>query len=308
MLREEAPDLVAICTPSGDHAAHVLAAVRAGVTNVVVEKPMALRLEDADSMIAECSRAGARLFVVKQNRYNLPIRKLREALDSGRFGRLVLGAVRVRWCRRQDYYDQSPWRGTWEMDGGVFSNQASHHLDMLVWMLGDVATVQAMGSTRLVDIEAEDTGIALLRFASGALGVVEATTAARPRDLEGSISILGENGTVEVGGFAMNEMSAWSFADPTPDDERVIEDYRTNPPDVYGFGHHAYYLDVFSALERDAPPPVDGVEGRRSLEVITAIYESMQSGRAVSLPVVPVHSLLGRDPRLAAAASGACEP
>jgi len=175
---------------------------------------MALRLRDADLMIEAAEKADARLFVVKQNRYNLPIVKLKEALDKGRFGRLVLGAVRVRWCRRQDYYDQAPWRGTWAMDGGVFSNQASHHVDMLVHMMGEVEEASALTTTRLVSIEAEDTGIAMLRFRNGALGVIEATTAARPVDLEGSISILGQNGTVEVGGFAMNEMKVWRFADP----------------------------------------------------------------------------------------------
>jgi len=294
MIAAESPDLLAVCTPSGLHAEGVIAAARAGVPNIVVEKPMALRLEDADAMIAACAESGARLFVVKQNRYNLPIKKLRAALEEGRFGKLVLGAVRVRWCRRQEYYDQAPWRGTWAMDGGVFSNQASHHVDMLAFMMGEVASVKAISATRLASIEAEDTGLALLRFASGALGVIEATTAARPEDLEGSISILGENGTVEVGGFAMNEITVWKFADERPEDAEVLERYRTNPPDVYGFGHHEYYKDVFDAVARDEPPLVDGREGRKSLEVITAIYESIESGREVHFPFTPSHSRLGR--------------
>lgn len=294
MIASESPDLLAVCTPSGLHAEGVIAASRAGVKNIVVEKPMALRLPDADAMIAACDENGTRLFVVKQNRYNLPIKKLREALESGRFGKLVLGAVRVRWCRRQDYYDQASWRGTWAMDGGVFSNQASHHVDMLAYMMGEVASVKAMAATRLVSIEAEDTGVALLRFRSGALGVVEATTAARPADLEGSISILGENGTVEVGGFAMNEMTVWRFAEEKPEDAEVLERYRTNPPDVYGFGHHEYYRDVFDAIAKDEPPLVDGREGRKSLEVITAIYESIESGREVRFPFTPAHSRLGQ--------------
>ena len=294
MLEAEYPDLLSVCTPSGDHCEQVLAASRAGVANVLVEKPMALTLADADAMIAQCDRAGTRLFVVKQNRYNLPIRKLRAALDQGRFGKLVLGTVRVRWCRRQDYYDQAPWRGTWAMDGGVFSNQASHHVDMLLHTMGDVRSVKAMSATRLVSIEAEDTGIALLRFANGALGIVEATTAARPEDLEGSISILGERGTVVVGGFAMNEMSVWRFEDPTEEDGSVLETSRTNPPDVYGFGHHAYYEDAFDAMDAGRKPTVDGREGRRSLEVITALYESIESGREISLPFEPALSRLGR--------------
>ena len=293
MIAAESPDLLAVCTPSGLHAQGVIAAARAGVRNIVVEKPMALLLTDADRMIAACAESATRLFVVKQNRYNLPIKKLRKALEEGRFGKLVLGAVRVRWCRRQDYYDQAPWRGTWAMDGGVFSNQASHHVDMLAFMMGDVRSVKAIAATRLVSIEAEDTGLAILQFASGALGVIEATTAARPEDLEGSISILGENGTVEVGGFAMNEITVWKFADERPEDAEVLERYRTNPPDVYGFGHHEYYKDVFDAIAKDEPPLVDGREGRKSLEVITAIYESIASGSEVRFPFTPAHSRLG---------------
>ncbi|HEV2063943.1 MAG TPA: Gfo/Idh/MocA family oxidoreductase [Thermoanaerobaculia bacterium] len=293
LIEREKPDLVTICTPSGNHAEQVLLASRAGVKSVIVEKPMALRLSDADAMIAECERRGTLLMVVKQNRYNLPIKKLREAMDHGRFGKLVLGAVRVRWCRRQDYYDQDAWRGKWASDGGVFSNQASHHVDMLVHLLGDVASVRAVTSTRLVRIEAEDTGVALLTFRSGALGVIEATTAARPEDLEGSISILGENGTVEVGGFAMNEMKVWRFSNQGPEDEGVLDRYRTNPPDVYGFGHHEFLDHAINAIRTGAPAPVDGREGRRSLEVITAIYESSEAGTDVRLPFTPRRSRLG---------------
>jgi UDP-N-acetyl-2-amino-2-deoxyglucuronate dehydrogenase len=293
LIGRERPDLICVCTPSGSHAALVVSAAHAGVPNVVVEKPMALRLADADAMIEECEKRGVRLFVVKQNRYNLPIKKLQEALDHGRFGKLVLGAVRVRWCRRQDYYDQDAWRGTWAEDGGVFSNQASHHVDMLVRMMGPVASVRAMMATSLVRIEAEDTGVAVLTFRNGALGVIEATTAARPEDLEGSISILGERGTVEVGGFAMNEMRVWRFADPGPEDEGVLDRYRTNPPDVYGFGHHEFLSEAVSAIRRGAPPAVDGREGRKSLEVIAAIYESAASGADVGLPFTPRHSRLG---------------
>lgn len=297
LIEREKPDLVTVCTPSGNHSEQVLLAARAGVRNIIVEKPMALRLEDADAMIAECDRRGARLMVVKQNRYNLPIKKLREAMDHGRFGKLVLGAVRVRWCRRQDYYDQDSWRGTWASDGGVFANQASHHVDMLVDLMGEVASVRALTATRLVRIEAEDTGVALLSFRNGALGVLEATTAARPEDLEGSISILGENGTVEVGGFAMNEMKVWRFSNPGPEDDGVLDRYRSNPPDVYGFGHHEFLEHAIDAIRTGGPSPVDGREGRRSLEVITAIYESAESGSEVRLPFTPRLSRLGQPAR-----------
>ncbi len=293
MIAREKPDLVSICTPSGSHVRIALLASDAGVPNLIVEKPMALRLQDADAMIETCESNGTRLFVVKQNRYNLSIKKLREAIDHGRFGKLVLGAVRLRWCRRQDYYDQASWRGTWAMDGGVFSNQASHHVDMLVYMMGEVESVRAVTATCLVRIEAEDTGIAMLRFKNGALGVIEATTAARPEDLEGSISILGENGTVEVGGFAMNEMKIWRFANPGPEDEGVLDRYRTNPPDVYGFGHHEFLTEAVKAIRTGGPAFVDGREGRKSLELITAIYESAESGSEVRFPFVPRRSRLG---------------
>jgi UDP-N-acetyl-2-amino-2-deoxyglucuronate dehydrogenase len=259
-----------------------------------VEKPMALTLDDAENMIRACDQAGAKLFVIKQNRFNVPILKAREALDAGRFGRLVMGTVRVRWCRGQDYYDQDPWRGTWALDGGVLTNQASHHVDMLEWMMGDVESVFAMSRTALVNIEAEDTAVVSVRFANGALGVIEATTATRPRDLEGSVSILGEGGTVVVGGFAMNKMETWSFAKKQPGDDEVMAKYSVNPPNVYGFGHQAYYEHVVDCIKNDRKQLVDGLEGRRSLELIMAIYESIETGREVPLRFRPSRCRLGQ--------------
>src|SRR6195256_6839151 len=164
-------DAVAVLTPSGMHPQHVIACAKAG-KHVLVEKPMALRLEDADAMMRACDEAGVKLFVVKQNRFNVPVVKAREALDAGRFGRLILGTVRVRWCREQSYYDQDAWRGTWALDGGVLTNQASHHIDLLEWIMGDVDSVYAIAATQLVKIEAENTAVVALRFASGALGVI----------------------------------------------------------------------------------------------------------------------------------------
>lgn len=286
-------DVVSIATPSGKHASVCLdlASYR---KHLIVEKPMALTLQDADAMIEACEHAGVRLFVVKQNRYNLPVVKLREAMEAGRFGKLVMGTVRVRWCRTQDYYDQDAWRGTWADDGGVFANQASHHVDLLQWMMGDVETVYAQSATRLVNIEVEDTGVAVLRFSNGALGVIEATTATRPRDLEGSISILGENGTVEIDGFAVNRMKTWMFRDGLDSDREVLERYRENPPNVYGFGHRRFLQEVADCIIHDRPGAVDGRAGRRSLELITAIYESIESGGTVSLPPRPENSRLGR--------------
>jgi UDP-N-acetyl-2-amino-2-deoxyglucuronate dehydrogenase len=254
---------------------------------------MALTLHDADAMIRVCDRMGTKLFVVKQNRYNLPVVKLRQAVLAGRFGRMVMGTVRVRWSRHQAYYDQDEWRGTWAMDGGVFSNQASHHVDLLEWMLGEPISVFARSRTALVDIETEDTGVAIVRFASGALGVIEVTTATRPKDLEGSLSLLGENGSVEIGGFAVNEMKTWNFVDEQPDDADVLERYRQNPPNVYGFGHREYLNNVVLAVSEKTPALVDGLEGRRSLELISAIYESIETGEEVTLRFEPKQCRLG---------------
>ena len=286
-------DVVSILTPSGLHAEHAIAVAKAG-KHVVVEKPMALRLGDADAMIRACDEAGVKMFVIKQNRFNVPILKAREALQKGRFGRLVLGSVRVRWCRPQAYYDQDPWRGTWKFDGGVLSNQASHHIDMLEWFMGDVESVHARAATALVNIEAEDTAVATVQFTNGALGIIEATTAARPKDIEGSFSMLGERGMVEIGGFAMNEIRHWMFADAEPEDEEVRARYSVNPPNVYGFGHHAYYAHVMDCLERGGSALVDGLEGRKSLELITALYESIETGNPVGLRFRPKLSRLGR--------------
>lgn len=295
LLERSELDVVAVLTPSGLHAEHVMAVARAR-KHVVVEKPMALRLSDADAMIRACDEAGVKMFVVKQNRFNVPVLKLREALDAGRFGRLVLGTVRVRWCRDQAYYDQDAWRGTWRFDGGVLSNQASHHIDLLEWMMGDVESVRAIATTALVDVEVEDTAVATLRFSNGALGVIEATTATRPRDLEGAISILGETGAVEIGGFAVNEMRVWQFSTPLPSDEEVLTRYSVNPPSVYGFGHQAYYQHVVECLASGGPALVDGLEGRRSLELISALYESIETGRDVELGFRPKRCRLGIGP------------
>ena len=297
-------DVVTIATPSGAHAPVCLDLAPYG-KHLVVEKPMALTLADADAMISACDKAGARLFVVQQNRYNLPVLKLREALEAGRFGKLVIGTVRVRWCRTQAYYDQDAWRGTWADDGGVFANQASHHVDLLQWMMGSVNSVYATSATRLVNIEVEDTGVAVLKFASGALGVIEATTATRPSDLEGSISILGENGTVEIGGFAVNRMKTWNFSDNLDTDPGLLEKYRENPPNVYGFGHQRYLQHVVDSIVDGKPGAVDGREGRQSLELITAIYEAIESGSSVPLHFRPEKSRLGRREPIRASGSTA---
>jgi UDP-N-acetyl-2-amino-2-deoxyglucuronate dehydrogenase len=292
MMQSEDIDVVVILTESGYHAEHTIRLAKYG-KHIVVEKPMALTLKDADEMIRACDSNKIRLFVVKQNRFNVPVRKLREAIEAGRFGRLLLGSIRVRWCRRQDYYDQAPWRGTWALDGGVLANQASHHVDLLEWMMGDVASVFARSTRALANIETEDTIVGTVSFTSGALGTIEATTATRPVDLEGSISILGERGSVEIGGFAVNEIKVWKFEEELPSDEDVRTKYSVNPPNVYGFGHQAYYEHLVDSLQRDTPHLVDGLVGRRSIELISAFYESVETGREVALRFTPKMCRLG---------------
>jgi len=287
-------DAVTILTESGKHCENVLALAPYG-KDIVVEKPMALTIDDADRMILTCDKYDVKLFVIKQNRFNVPVVKLREALEQGRFGKLVMGTVRVRWCRPQRYYDQDAWRGTWKYDGGVLTNQASHHVDLLEWMMGDVESVFAKSRTALVDIEAEDTAVVVLRFKNGALGVIEATTATRPKDLEGSISILGEEGSVVIGGFAVNEMQTWNFKEPRPEDENVLSEFSVNPPNVYGFGHQEYYNHVVACIKGRESQLVDGIEGRRSLELISAIYESIETGKEIKLRFSPQRCKLGGD-------------
>ena len=302
-------DVVCVLTPSGAHADHSIAVARHG-RHVVVEKPMALKLADADRMIAECEAGGVKLFIVKQNRFNLPVRELRRALEAGRFGKLVLGSVRVRWCRPQSYYDQDAWRGTWAHDGGVFSNQASHHVDLLEWMMGDVESVFAKASNASARIEAEDTGVVVVKFRNGALGTIEATTAVRPADLEGSLSVIGEKGSVEIAGFAVNQLRTWKFADDTEAaGAEMLARMSENPPNVYGLGHVRFLESVVASLRDDLPPSVDGVAGRRSLELITAIYESIESGKEVMLPFEPRHCKLGQpDDAKARSIAPAAEP
>ena len=276
-------DVVSILTPSGLHAEHAIDMAKYR-KHVVVEKPMALTLQDADRMISACDANGVRLFVVKQNRYNQPVKKLREAVEAGRFGKLVLGTVRVRWCRPQKYYDQDKWRGTWAYDGGVFANQASHHVDLLQWMMGEVESVFAKTSTALVNIETEDTGVVIVRFKNGALGVIEATTATRPKDLEGSISVLGEKGSVRIGGVAVNQIEHWVFDTPHEADAQIHDaSYQTGS--VYGFGHPLYYDNVIASMRGEALPETDGREGLKSLELLIAMYLSARDGKRISLPL-----------------------
>lgn len=292
MMTQSEIDVAVVLTPSGYHAENVIQLAKYG-KHIMVEKPMALTLDDADAMISACDTHNCKLFVIKQNRFNLPVIKLREALEEGRFGKLVMGTVRVRWARHQAYYDQDEWRGTWHMDGGVLTNQASHHIDLLEWMMGEVDSVYAMATTRLAEIETEDTAVVTLKFRNGALGIVEATTAARPTNIEGSVSILGERGTVVVGGIAVNRMDTWVFEDKRSEDAVVMAEFSENPPDVYGFGHQAYYAHVVKCIAEGGPNLVDGMAGRKSLELISAIYESIETGQEVRLRFAPRQCKLG---------------
>lgn len=273
LARHPEIDVVDIATPTGVHARHAIAALAAG-RHVVVEKPMALRVEDARAMVAAARKARRRLFIVQQNRFNPAVRAARAALEQGRFGKLVLGAVRVRWKREQAYYEQDDWHGTWALDGGVMAQQASHHLDLLQWFLGDVASVRCDAATRLLDIEVEDTAAATLRFESGAIGTFEATVCARPHDMEASISLLGEKGSVIIGGKAVNEIVHWEFASPRPEDASIIASGSSQIPDVYGHGHEPYLRDVAEAILTGRPALVEGPEGLKNVRILTALYES----------------------------------
>ena len=281
MLASVECDVVTIATPSGLHPAHGIVAARAG-KHVVSEKPMAISLEGADSLIAACADNGVRLFVVKQNRLNPAIQLLKRAVEKGRFGRIHSANCTVRWARPQEYYDQAPWRGTWAMDGGAFMNQASHYVDLIQWLAGPVDSVVAMTATQERRIEAEDSGAAVLRFRNGAIGVLDVTMLTYPKNLEGSLTILGDRGSVKIGGTAVNRVETWLFED-YDDDDKLIEAAATTPPSVYGFGHEGYYRNVVRVLSGDGVPDTDGAEGRKSLEIILAIYESARTGRAVAL-------------------------
>jgi len=293
MLSNEDLDVVSVLTPSGTHPGIAIDVMNSG-RNVIVEKPMALLLQDADRMIECADKNGVKLFVVKQNRFNLAVQKARVALQNDRFGKLVLGTVRVRWCRNQAYYDQDDWRGTWAMDGGVLANQASHHIDLLQWFMGPVESVMAITTCALVKIETEDTAVAILRFVNGALGIIEATTATRPKDIEGSLSLLGEKGTVEIGGFAVNKIKIWNFIEETKVDENIRKDFSENPPNVYGNGHEPYLRQVFESLDSGRTSLVEGLEGRKSIEIINALYESAVTGKQVFIHNQFKNSPLGR--------------
>lgn len=276
-------DLVILATPSGLHAAQAMAVAAAG-RHVMTEKPMATRWQDGQAMVQACDRAGVHLFVVKQNRNNPTLQLLKRAVEARRFGRICLVTVNVFWSRPQAYYDSAAWRGTWEFDGGAFMNQASHYVDMLDWLIGPVESVQAYTATLLRAIEVEDTGVLALRWRGGTLGSLNVTMLTHPRNFEGSVTVLGEHGTVRVGGMAVNRIDHWEFATPDPMDAEVERaSYETSS--VYGHGHPRYYQNVIETLRGTARPATDGREGLHSLELLIATYLSARDGRRVALPL-----------------------
>ncbi|SEA73327.1 UDP-N-acetyl-2-amino-2-deoxyglucuronate dehydrogenase [Thiothrix caldifontis] len=282
MLAQHKPDLVSLCTPSGIHADQAALAAKHGV-HVITEKPMATRWSDGVRMVKACDEAGVRLFVVKQNRRNTTLQLLKRAVEEKRFGKIHMVHLNVFWTRPQAYYDQAKWRGTWEFDGGAFMNQASHYVDLLDWLIGPVDKVQAMMSTTR-DIEVEDTGVLNVRWRNGALGSMSVTMLTYPQNLEGSITILGEKGTVRIGGVAVNDIQLWQFDEPRDYDAQTQSaNYETTS--VYGFGHPLYYKNVVDVMRGVAEPETDGREGLKSLEMLIAAYLSARDGKTVSLPL-----------------------
>ena len=283
MLEKEQLDAVSICTPSGLHPAIGIDVAKHKI-NVITEKPMAISVEGADKLIHACDENNVQLFVVKQNRLNTTMQLLKQAVDKGRFGRIYLAQSNVFWQRPQSYYDAAKWRGTWEFDGGAFLNQASHYVDALYWLLGNVASVMAYTATMARNIEAEDTGCAILNFRSGIIASLNVTMLTYPKNFEGSITIIGEKGTVKVGGVAVNKIEKWDFEE-YDDDDRIAEEVNYLPPNVYGFGHNPFYRNVIDVLLHKAEPLTDGRDGRKSVEIVQAIYLSAKTGKRISLPL-----------------------
>lgn len=283
LLKSTTADLVILTTPSGLHPEQAIQVAVAG-RHVMTEKPMATRWHDGVRMVKACDDANVRLFVVKQNRRNATLQLLKKAIEQDRFGRIYSVAMNVFWTRPQEYYDAAKWRGTWEFDGGAFMNQASHYIDLLHWMIGPVESVMAYTATLARNIEVEDSGVAAIRWRSGAMGTLNVTMLTYPKNMEGSITILGEKGTVRIGGLAVNEIQTWEFADTRPEDAEVAaSNYQTTS--VYGFGHPLYYANVIETLRGQAEPETDGREGLITLELLIAMYLSSRDGKRVALPL-----------------------
>lgn len=286
MLEKERPDLVAICTESGMHGKIALDCIAIG-SNLIIEKPIALSLEEADKIIERAKEKNLKVSACHQNRFNKSIQKIREAVEQKRFGKLLHGTAHIRWNRGEDYYKQAPWRGTWEQDGGALMNQCIHNIDLLRWMMGD-EIIEVIGMTdNLIHnyIDAEDLGLALIRFANGSYGIIEGTTNIFPKNLEETLYIFGEKGTVKAGGKSVNLIEIWQFADNLDEPEEIKETYNENPPNIYGFGHNPLYADVINAIKNDREPYVTAEDGRRALELVLAIYKSAAESKSVKFPL-----------------------
>lgn len=292
LMGKEKIDVVSILTPSGIHAKNVIELSQYG-KHMVVEKPMALTVDDADEMILACQRNNCKLFVIKQNRFLPTIQKLKEAINKGRFGKIFMVTARMRWRRGENYYKEAPWRGTWAYDGGVVANQAVHQIDILVDIMGKVDAVFAKGIQALGYKETEDTAAVIFKFRNGGLGILEATTATSPEDLETSISVLGEKGTVEIGGILLNKIIHWKFVEKYPEDEQISEMISFDPAHFRGYGHTKYYEHIIDCILHDKEPYVDGYVGRQIVEIVSAIYESMETRKEIYLRFKPEKCKLG---------------
>ena len=292
MIQEQKPDLVAIATESGKHAQIALNCIDAG-GNIIIEKPVALSLEDADELIAKSIEKGVKVCACHQNRFNKSVQKIRKAVEEGRFGKLYHATAHVRWNRGESYYKQASWRGTWEQDGGALMNQCIHNIDLLRWMMGnDIIEVSGVTDRLQHDyIEAEDLGMAIVKFANGAYGIIEGTTNVFPNNLEETLYIFGEKGTIKAGGKSVNVIEEWKFADGLEDENEVKAQFAENPPNIYGFGHKPLYADMIDAIKTDRKPYVDITDGRRALELVLAIYKSAAEGKVVKLPLMKCSTL-----------------
>lgn len=284
MLDKEDIDVVTIATESDLHAPIGIYAAKKG-KHVMVEKPMAMTLASADELIRTCREAGVKLAVIHQNRFNKSIQLLRKALDAGRFGKLTHGQATIRWNRNDEYYAQAPWRGTKLQDGGVLMNQSIHNIDLLQWCLGPVESVFGYTRTALRKIEMEDVGVAVLKFKNGALGVIEAASTIYPKNIEETLNIFGETGSVMIGGIAVNRVETWEFPDSEEEKQQIFASQECDPPNVYGFGHREIIKDMIQAIREDREPAINGEEGRKALEIILAIYKCQETNQPVNLPL-----------------------
>lgn len=285
LLDENQIELAAIATESGLHAEIALCCIDHGV-NVIIEKPMAMSIQDADEIIKRSAKMGVKVSACHQNRFNIAVQELRQALEAGRFGRLSHGSIHVRWNRNQDYYTQAPWRGTWEQDGGALMNQCIHGIDLLRWMLGnEIEEVYGVTKQQFHDyLQAEDIGMAVVRFKNGAVATVEGTTNVYPQNLEETLYLFGENGTVKLGGKSVNNIDVWNFADEK-DTDHSKQGLQEQTSNVYGNGHTSLYADVIDAIQNDRTPYVDAQAGKNALELVLAIYKSQKERQPVKLPL-----------------------